>query len=133
VTKPAWYRRLERRARKLKRQLWALFLAWKDPATPFLARAVIALTIAYAVSPIDLIPDCIPILGQLDDLVLLPLLVMLAIKLIPRDVAARTRREAWRHLESGERFSTPAGTVASILFVLLWLALISWIALKLFF
>jgi uncharacterized membrane protein YkvA (DUF1232 family) len=127
MTKPRWYRSLERRASKLKRQLWALFLAWKDPATPALAKLVIAVAVAYAVSPIDLIPDFIPVLGQLDDLVLLPLLVALAIRLIPPEVAARTRREAWKHLESGDRFNTPAGKIASAVFVVLWLALIAFI------
>jgi uncharacterized membrane protein YkvA (DUF1232 family) len=125
MTKPRWYRSLERRASKLKRQLWALFLAWKDPATPALAKVVIAVAVAYAVSPIDLIPDFIPVLGQLDDLVLLPLLVALAIRLIPPEVAERTRREAWKHLESGDRFKTPAGTIASVVFVVLWLVLIA--------
>ena len=85
--------KLKRRARRLKRQIWAVFLAWQDPATPLLAKLVIALTVAYAVSPIDLIPDFIPVLGQLDDLVILPALIVLALKLIPPDVAARCRRE----------------------------------------
>lgn len=95
--------RLKRRARRLKRRLWAVYLAWKDPATPFLARAIIALTIAYAVSPIDLIPDFIPVLGQLDDLIILPALIVLALRLIPPEVAARCRREAWQHSKAGDR------------------------------
>jgi uncharacterized membrane protein YkvA (DUF1232 family) len=115
---------LKKRAAKLKRQIWALFLAWKDPATPVLAKVVIAVTVAFAVSPIDLIPDFIPVLGQLDDLVILPLLILLAIRLIPPAVAARTRREAWKHLASGDRFKTPAGTIASIVFVLIWVVLV---------
>jgi uncharacterized membrane protein YkvA (DUF1232 family) len=120
----SWYGALKKRAAKLKRQIWALFLAWKDPGTPVLARIVIAVTVAYAVSPIDLIPDFIPVLGQLDDLVILPLLIMLAIRLIPPAVTARTRREAWKHLASGDRFKTPAGTVASVVFVLIWVVLV---------
>ncbi len=80
--RPAWYSGLKRRARKLKRQIWALFLALKDPQTPWTARIVIGFTVAYAVSPIDLIPDFIPILGQLDDLVVLPGLIALALRLI---------------------------------------------------
>ncbi len=122
-----WYARLKRRAARMKRQLWALFLAWKDPATPLPARVVIIVAVAYAVSPIDLIPDFIPFFGQLDDLVILPLLIALAIKLIPPDVSARCRREAWRHLRSGDRISTPAGTMAALVFGLVWLAALAWI------
>ncbi len=119
--------RLNRKAKRLKRQIWALYLAWKDPGTPFLARLVIACTVGYAVSPIDLIPDFIPILGYLDDLVILPALVVLAIRLIPPPVMARARREAWRRLASGQRVRSPAGIAASALFVLLWLALLAWL------
>jgi len=127
---PAWYAKLRRRAKRLKRQVWALFLSWKDPATPFLARVVIACAIAYALSPIDLIPDFIPVLGQLDDLVILPALIALAIRLIPPEVSARTRREAWKHLASGDRVKTPAATMAAIFFALLWIALIAWLLSK---
>ena len=124
---PAWYSRLRRRAKRLERQVWALFLAWKDPETPHLARIVIAVAVGYAVSPIDLIPDFIPVLGQLDDLVILPALIALAIKLIPPAVSARCRREAWKHLASGERVKTQASTVAAIVFALVRIALIGWI------
>ncbi len=124
---PAWYVKLKRRTRRLKRQIWALFLSWKDPGTPLLARIAIVVTIAYAVSPIDLIPDFIPVLGQLDDLVILPALIVLAIRLIPPEVSARCRREAWKHLESGDRLKTPAATAAAILFALVWATLIVWI------
>lgn len=116
--------RLGRKARKLKRQIWALYLAWKDPGTPLLARIAIACTLGYALSPIDLIPDFIPVLGYLDDLVILPALVVLAIRLIPREVMARSRREAWRLLASGQRVGSPAGKVAAALFVLLWLLIL---------
>jgi uncharacterized membrane protein YkvA (DUF1232 family) len=114
----------------MKRQVWALFLAWKDPGTPLLARVVIIFAVAYAVSPIDLIPDFIPFFGQLDDLLILPVLIAAAIKLIPPDVSARCRREAWRHLSSGDRVRTPAGTMAAVLFGLVWLAAIAWVVSK---
>lgn len=126
-TKPVWYARLKRRASRLKRQVWALYLAFKDPRTPVLARVVIIVAVAYAVSPIDLIPDFIPILGQLDDLLLLPILIALAIRMIPPDVTVRCRREAWRHLRAGDRVSTPAGTIAAIVFALVWIAAIAWL------
>ena len=127
-----WGYRLKKKARKLKRQIWALFLAWKDPATPLVARIVISVTIAYAVSPIDLIPDFIPVIGLLDDLVILPLLIILAIHLIPPEVSARTRREAWQHFKSGDRFLTPAGTIAAVAFIGFWMLLLVCIALKIF-
>ena len=107
-----------------------MFLAWKDPATPLAARIVIAVTVAYAVSPIDLIPDFIPVIGLLDDLVILPLLIILAIHLIPPDVASRTRREAWRHYTSGDRFRTKAGTIAAIVFIGFWILVLGMIVLK---
>jgi len=124
---PAWYGRLKRRGRRLKRQVWALYLSWKDPRTPILARVVIIAAVAYAVSPIDLIPDFIPVLGQLDDLILLPALIALAIRLIPPEVSARCRREAWKRLESGERVKTPAALAAAAVFALAWAVLIVWI------
>lgn len=125
--RPGLVVRLKKKARKLKRQVWALYLAWKDPGTPLLARIVIACTVGYAVSPIDLIPDFIPILGYLDDLIILPALVVLAIRLIPPPVMARARREAWKRLGTGEKVHSPAGLAASALFVLLWLALLAWV------
>lgn len=126
-----WFREraafLKRRARRLKRQVWALFLAWKDPATPWTAKVVIAATVAYALSPIDLIPDFIPVLGQLDDLLIVPALIALALRLIPPAVAAKCRREAWKNLATGKRIQTKAGTIASVFFVLVWVAAAAWI------
>lgn len=126
----AWFPRLQRKARKLKQQIWALFLALKDPHTPWAARLLIGATVAYAASPIDLIPDFIPILGQLDDLLILPAMITLALKLIPRDVMARCRREAWRHLSAGDRVQTPSATAVSIVFAAIWVLLLLWIVLK---
>lgn len=118
---------LKRRARRLKRQVWALFLAWKDPETPWTAKVVIAVTVAYAMSPVDLIPDFIPVLGQLDDLIIVPALIVLALRLIPPAVAAKCRREAWKSLAAGKRIQTKAGTIASVVFVLVWVAATAWI------
>lgn len=129
-TAPAWYKKLKRRAKRLKRQIWALYLSWKDPQTPVLARVVIICTVAYAASPIDLIPDFIPVLGQLDDLIILPALIALAIHMIPPEVSARCRKEAWKHLESGERVKTPAATAAGLVFALVWVVLIVWLVMK---
>ena len=91
---------LKERAKKLKTDLPAVFLAVKDKETPFIAKILAGITVAYALSPIDLIPDFIPVLGYLDDLIILPLLVALTLKLIPGDVMQRNREKAeglWNH------------------------------------
>jgi uncharacterized membrane protein YkvA (DUF1232 family) len=118
-----------RRAKRLKRQLWALFLALKDPKTPLLAKIVLGCAVAYAASPIDLIPDFIPVLGLLDDLVIVPALIAAGLRLIPAEVAARCRREAWKRMKSGERVKSAAAVGASAFFVLVWAAIITWIVL----
>ena len=90
---------LKERAKQLKTDIPAVFLALKDKKTPWYAKVFAFLTVAYALSPIDLIPDFIPFLGYLDDLIILPLLVALTIKFIPQDVIAEYRRQAsdlWR-------------------------------------
>ncbi len=86
--------RWRRVAGELKSEIYALYLAYRDPRTPWYARLVAGLVVAYALSPVDLIPDPIPVLGHLDDLVVVPLGVILAVKLIPREVLAESRRRA---------------------------------------
>ena len=88
------FQKLAARARKLKTDVPALFLCMKDRETPVIAKILAGLTIAYALSPIDLIPDFIPVLGYLDDMILLPAMVALTIRLIPPAVFARCRIEA---------------------------------------
>ncbi len=85
---------LKERAKKLKTDVPALFLALKDKDTPILAKVFAAFTVLYALSPIDLIPDFIPVLGYLDDVILLPGMIALTIKLIPNDVIDRNRKQA---------------------------------------
>ncbi len=82
---------LKRRARALRSELGALSLAARDPRTPPIAKVVAAATLAYALSPIDLIPDFVPVLGLLDDLILVPLGLALALRLIPPEVLADAR------------------------------------------
>ena len=83
-------------ARGLKRDVAALWLALRDPRVPWVAKAVAAVVVAYALSPIDLIPDFIPVLGYLDDLLLVPLGILLAVRLIPADLMAEFRAAAAR-------------------------------------
>lgn len=89
--------RLKKAAKRLKAELLALGYAARDPRTPWYARAFALLVLAYALSPIDLIPDFIPVLGYLDDLLLLPAGLWLALRLIPPAVMADARAEAARH------------------------------------
>ena len=86
--------KLRERAKKLKTDIPAVFLALKDKKTPWLARLFAVLTVVYALSPIDFIPDFIPVLGYLDDLIILPALVALTVKLIPADVFEEYRKQA---------------------------------------
>ena len=85
---------LKARAKQLKTDIPALFLSLKDKDTPILVKVLAFITVAYALSPIDLIPDFVPILGYLDDVLLLPLLVALTIKFIPKEIFEEKRKEA---------------------------------------
>ena len=111
--------RWKARARALKREVQALLLALKDPRTPALARVVAWCVITYALSPLDLIPDVIPVLGLLDDLVLLPLGIALAVRLIPAPVMADCRERARRGAGRGTR----ASRLGAAAIVALWLLL----------
>ena len=93
---------LKERAKRLKRDIPAVYLALKDKETPLIAKILAGITVCYALSPIDLIPDFIPVLGYLDDLLLLPGLAALTIRLIPAEVMERCRREAQGMWENGK-------------------------------
>ena len=111
--------RWRQRARWLKSEIHALALAYRDPRVPWYARVFAACVVAYAFSPIDLIPDPIPVLGYLDDLVLLPLGVVVALKLIPAPVMAECRQRA----RDAAREGRPTNWLAAAMIVLVWLAL----------
>lgn len=104
-------------ARSLKQNVVALWLAARDPRTPWYARLAAALVAAYALSPIDLIPDFIPILGYLDELIILPLGIWLAIRLVPADVLAEMRAKA------AQRAGRPRSWAAAAFIIALWIAL----------
>jgi uncharacterized membrane protein YkvA (DUF1232 family) len=111
--------RWKNRARTIKREVYTLYLACRDPRTPWYGKAFAALVVAYAFSPIDLIPDPIPILGYLDDLVLVPLGVMIAVRLIPPAVMSEARVKAEDILRSGK----PVSWVGALIIGLIWVAL----------
>jgi uncharacterized membrane protein YkvA (DUF1232 family) len=112
---------MKARARELTRELHALYLACRDPRTPWYARVLAAIVLGYAFSPIDLIPDFIPIFGYLDDLVLLPLGIWTLLRLIPGDVMRECRQRAG----DDQARRTPASRVAAAVIVLVWLALLA--------
>lgn len=114
------------KAKKLKQEVYTLWLAYRLPGVPWYARVFGALVVAYAFSPIDLIPDFIPVLGYLDDLILLPLGIALAIKMIPPDVYQQARTEAQRRLAVDHGSNWVAGAII----MLMWLAVIGWIFYK---
>ena len=115
---------LKQRARTLKIYLPALFLALKRKDTPLLAKIVAGLAVGYALSPIDLIPDFVPVLGFLDDLILLPLLVALAIRLIPVQVLEACKKEAEGLWAEGK----PKKWYLALPVVLVWLLVLAGIA-----
>lgn len=116
---------LKERAKKLKADIPAVFLALKDDRTPLAAKICAAITVVYALSPVDLIPDFIPVLGYIDDLILLPALVALTIRLIPRDVWEVNRKAAEGMWENGR----PKKLYCAVPFVLIWL-LVIWLTVK---
>jgi uncharacterized membrane protein YkvA (DUF1232 family) len=111
--------RLKRWAGRLGTEVHALYLAYRDPRVPLYARIFAACVVGYAFSPIDLIPDPIPVLGYLDDLVLIPLGVALAIRMIPDDVLDECREEA-RQAADEKR---PTNRVAVTVIMVIWLLL----------
>jgi uncharacterized membrane protein YkvA (DUF1232 family) len=112
-------RRLRDWARLVKRDVHALYLARRDPRVPWYAKALAALVAGYALSPIDLIPDFIPVVGYLDDAILVPLGILLVIRLIPPDVMAEHRAAA---AAARER---PSGRLAPIVVTGVWVAAIA--------
>jgi uncharacterized membrane protein YkvA (DUF1232 family) len=107
------------RAKRLKKELSAVYYAYKNPKISILPKILIAISIAYALSPIDLIPDFIPVFGYLDDLVIIPALLSLAIKLIPLDIMKESREKA-----ETEPLTLRKNWIFAIIFILVWLIVI---------
>lgn len=106
-------------ARRTKRDGITLWFAGKHPATPWYAKALGLFVVAYALSPVDLIPDFIPVFGYIDDVLLLPALIFLAIRLLPQEVLAdcRSRADAWIHAKEAK----PSSRAGAVVIVLLWI------------
>ena len=111
----------KQRARQLKAELHALYLAYRDPRVPWYARAFAVLVVGYAFSPIDLIPDPIPVLGYLDDLILIPLGIALALRLIPPEVMADCRTKAQEATDNAK----PVRWVGAAVILAIWILLVA--------
>jgi uncharacterized membrane protein YkvA (DUF1232 family) len=112
--------RWTKRAHELEADSYALYLAARDPRVPWYAKLLAAAVVAYAVSPIDLIPDFIPVIGLLDDMIIVPLGLALALKMIPREVMDEHRREARGRLAEG----VPRRWIGAIVVICIWLLLL---------
>ncbi len=119
---------LKDRARQLMTDIPALLIALRSKDTPIAAKIFAGITVAYALSPIDLIPDFLPVIGYLDDILLLPLLIVLTVRLIPADAFARYRKEA----EGMWRGGKPKRWYFAVPVALVWL-LVVWLVVKAIF
>ena len=119
---------LKERATQLRTDIPAVFLSLKSPEIPWYTKALAALALVYALSPIDLIPDFIPVLGYLDDLIILPALIALTIHFIPKDTFERYRQEAQGMWQDGK----PKKWFYAIPFIIIWM-LCAWLIARKFF
>jgi uncharacterized membrane protein YkvA (DUF1232 family) len=117
--------RIKAWARHLKRDSHAVYLASRDPRVPWYAKAIAVAVAAYALSPIDLIPDFIPVIGYLDDLIIVPLGIWLVVSLIPDEVMAECRARA---NEAGQRPISRAGMIAIVLIWIVGALALGWFA-----
>ena len=107
-------------ARRIKRDAMTLWFARSHPATPWYAKLMGAIVVAYALSPIDLIPDFIPVLGYVDDVILLPILIWLTVRLLPPQVLADSREQAERWM--AQRGAKPRSLAGGVAIALIWIA-----------
>ncbi|MER2118995.1 MAG: YkvA family protein [Solibacillus sp.] len=115
-------------AKNLKRQIFVLYFACKDKRVPLAAKIFTACVVAYAFSPIDLIPDFIPILGYLDDIIIVPLGIMIALKMIPKDVISDCEVKAEEMMKIGK----PKNWIVGSIIVLLWVVIVIWAFMKIY-
>lgn len=123
------FNQLKTWAKGLKKNIYVLYLAYKDPRVPWYAKVFTICVVAYAFSPIDLIPDFIPILGYLDDIILVPLGIMLALKMIPKDVIAECEMKAQEMMNKGK----PKNWIAGSIILVIWFLILVWILKMIYF
>jgi len=121
---------MNQKVKQLKTEVFALYYAYKDPRVPWYAKLFVMIVVGYAFSPIDLIPDFIPVLGYVDDVLLLPSLIWLAVWLLPPEVLVECRGQADEWMQT--KGSKPSSRAGAVLIVVLWLALgaMTWFWLK---
>ena len=122
------FSRWKEKAKKLKQEIYALYLAYKDPRVSWYAKIFIVILVGYAISPIDLIPDFIPIIGYLDDLIILSLGIVLAIKMIPREVMEECRKESIKGIKDKK-----IAVIGLIIIISIWVVLLYLIFTKVIF
>ncbi|MED4456384.1 YkvA family protein [Metabacillus fastidiosus] len=115
-------------AKKLKRQIFVLYLAYKDERVPWYTKLFTVCVVAYAFSPIDLIPDFIPIIGYLDDVIIVPLGIMFALKMIPNEVILECEVKAEEIMKNGK----PKNWMVGSLIILIWSIITFWIIIKVY-
>jgi len=113
---------LKQKAKELKIEIYALYMAYKDPRVPWYKKVFLVLIISYAINPLDLIPDFIPILGHLDDLIIVPLGIYLAIKIIPKEILTECRKKA-----KNEPIRIKTRWIIATIIILSWLILVYFI------
>lgn len=122
------FSRWKEKVKKLKQEIYALYLAYKDPRVSWYAKIFIVILVGYAISPVDLIPDFIPIIGYLDDLIILSLGIVLAIKMIPREVMEECRKESAKGIKDKK-----IAVIGLIIIIIIWVVLLYLIFTKVIF
>jgi len=121
-----WLLMLKTKIKKLKKEVGALYLAYKRPDVPIYAKLVSILVVGYALSPIDLIPDFIPVLGYLDDLILVPLGIAFAIKLIPKNIMDECRQQSENMYSEGK----PKNWIFAGIIIFIWVLILSFVLIR---
>ncbi len=117
----SWVQSIKEWAKRLKKQIIMLWFASRHPQMPWLPKIIAVVAVAYAFSPIDLIPDFIPILGFIDDAVILPILIWLAVRFTPQQVIFDAEQQAKEWLDEHEK--RPKNYLVAVLIILIWLTL----------
>ena len=121
-----FFDKIREKARWMKQQAYVLFLAYQDPRTPWAAKVFAGVVVAYAFSPIDLVPDFIPVLGYLDDLLLVPLGIALALKMIPEEVLVDARAGVETAFPDGKPKNWVAGAIIIVIWAVILALVIFW-------